>query len=75
MLFDGMISGEYNQELMEEISEGFIEDFIPLPRQEEIRMEKQGKYYITLTGDEYGNDKYSVELKNSNRRGGTIMFG
>ena len=32
MLFDGMISGEYNPELMEEISEGFIEDFIPLPR-------------------------------------------
>lgn len=26
MVFDGMINGEYNPELMEEISEGFIEE-------------------------------------------------
>lgn len=74
MLFDGMISGEYNPELMEEISEGFIENFILLPRQEKIRMEKQGKYYITLTGDEYGNDKYSVELKNSIEEAGQLCL-
>ena len=36
MVFDGMINGEYDPELMEEISEGFIEDFIPLPRQYDI---------------------------------------
>lgn len=36
MVFEGMINGEYNPELMEEISEGFIEDFIPLPRQHDI---------------------------------------
>lgn len=36
MVFDGMINGEYNPGLMEEIREGFIEDFIPLPRQYDI---------------------------------------
>lgn len=36
MIFDGMINGECNPELMEEIKEGFVEDFIPLPGQYDI---------------------------------------
>ena len=36
MIFDGMVNGEYNSELLDEISEGFIEDYIPLPRQYDI---------------------------------------
>lgn len=36
MVFDNMINGEYNPQLMEEICEGFIEDFIPLPGQYDI---------------------------------------
>lgn len=30
MLFDGMVDGEDNQELFEDIREGFAEDYIPL---------------------------------------------
>lgn len=36
MIFDGMVDGEENEELIEEISDGFIEDYIPLPGQYEI---------------------------------------
>lgn len=36
MVFDGMVNGEYNPELMDEINEGFIEDYIPLPGQYDI---------------------------------------
>lgn len=33
MIFDGMVNGENNPELIEEIEDGFIEDYIPLPGQ------------------------------------------
>ena len=46
MVFDGMINGEYNPELMEEISEGFIEDFIPLPGQYEIHEYRMMESFI-----------------------------
>lgn len=36
MIFDGMVDGEEDEELIEEISDGFIEDYIPLPGQYEI---------------------------------------
>lgn len=37
-------------------------------------MDKQGKYYTTLTGGENGNDKYSVELKNSIEDAGRLCL-
>lgn len=46
MVFDGMINGEYNPELMEELSEGFIEDFIPLPGQYEINEYRMMERFI-----------------------------
>ena len=46
MVFDGMVNGEYNPELMEEISEGFIEDFIPLPGQYEIHEYRMMENFI-----------------------------
>ena len=36
LVFDGMVNGEDNPELIEEIENGFIEDFIPLPGQYDI---------------------------------------
>ena len=36
MIFDGMVNGENNPELIEEIEDGFIEDYIPLPDQHDI---------------------------------------
>ena len=36
MLFDGMVDGEDNPELFEDIKEGFVEDYIPLPGQYDI---------------------------------------
>ncbi len=36
MLFDGMVDGEDDPELFEDISEGFVEDYIPLPEQYDI---------------------------------------
>ena len=33
MIFDGMVNGETDPELIEDIEEVFIEDYIPLPRQ------------------------------------------
>lgn len=36
MIFDGMVNGETNPELIEEIEDGFIEDYIPLPGQYDI---------------------------------------
>lgn len=36
MIFDGMVNGETNRELIEEIEDGFIEDYIPLPGQYDI---------------------------------------
>lgn len=31
MVFDGMVNGDDNKELIEEIEDGWIEDYIPLP--------------------------------------------
>lgn len=36
MLFDGMVDGEDNPELLEDIREGFVEDYIALPGQYDI---------------------------------------
>lgn len=36
MVFDGMVNGDDNKELIEEIEEGWIEDYIPLPDQYQI---------------------------------------
>lgn len=36
MIFDGMVNGEDDSELIEEIEDGFIEDYIPLPGQYDI---------------------------------------
>ena len=36
MLFDGMVDGEDNPELFEDIREGFVKDYIPLPGQYDI---------------------------------------
>lgn len=33
MIFDGMVNGDDNPELIEEIQEGWIDDYIPLPNQ------------------------------------------
>jgi len=46
MVLDGMINGKYNPELMEEISEGFIEDFIPLPGQYDINEYRMMENFI-----------------------------
>lgn len=46
MVFDDMINGEYNPELMEEICEGFIEDFIPLPGQYDINEYRMMECFI-----------------------------
>ena len=36
MLLDGMVDGEDNPEFFEDIKEGFVEDYIPLPGQYDI---------------------------------------
>ena len=36
MLFDEMVDGEDNPQLFEDIKEGFVEDYIPLPGQYDI---------------------------------------
>lgn len=36
MLFNGMVDGEYNPQLFENIKEGFVEDYILLPGQYDI---------------------------------------
>lgn len=36
MIFDGMVDGEVNPEIFEDIKEGFVEDYIPLPGQYDI---------------------------------------
>lgn len=46
MIFDGMINGEYNPELMEEIREGFVEDFIPLPGRYDINEYRMMESFI-----------------------------
>lgn len=46
MIFDGMVDGENNSELIEDIQEGFIEDYIPLPAQYEINEYQIMKEFI-----------------------------
>lgn len=46
MIFDGMVNGETNQELVEEIEDGFIEDYIPLPGQYDIHEYRMMKDFI-----------------------------
>lgn len=46
MIFDGMVDGEEDEELIEEISDGFIEDYIPLPGQYEINEYRMMEEFI-----------------------------
>lgn len=46
MIFDGMVNGEANPELIEEIEDGFIEDFIPLPGQYDINEYRMMEEFI-----------------------------
>ncbi|MCD7737903.1 MAG: hypothetical protein LUH58_02530 [Lachnospiraceae bacterium] len=46
MIFDGMVEGEENPELIEEISDSFIEDYIPLPGQYDINEYRMMEEYI-----------------------------
>ena len=58
MVFDGMINGEDNPKLMEELSDGFIEDFIPLPGQYEINAYRMMENFIYALPD--GNNKEAL---------------
>ena len=46
MLYDGMVDGENNQELFEDIHEGFVEDYIPLPGQYDINEYRMMEKFI-----------------------------
>lgn len=46
MIFDGMVDGEENEELIEEISDGFIGEYISLPRQYEINEYRMMEEFI-----------------------------
>lgn len=46
MIFDGMVNGESNPELIEDIEDGFIEDNIPLPRQYDINEYRMMEEFI-----------------------------
>lgn len=46
MIFDGMVNGEENPELIEEISDSFTEDYIPLPRHYDINEYRMMEEYI-----------------------------
>ncbi|MCC8150199.1 MAG: hypothetical protein LIO96_01720 [Lachnospiraceae bacterium] len=46
MIFDGMVDGEENPELIEEISDSFVEDYIPLPGQYDINEYHMMEEYI-----------------------------
>ena len=46
MIFDGMVNGENNPELIEEIEDGFIEDYIPLPGQYDIHEYRMMEEFI-----------------------------
>lgn len=51
MVFDGMVDGEDDQELIEKIEDGFIEDYIPLPGQYEIHAYQIMEEFIYDLGD------------------------
>jgi hypothetical protein len=46
MIFDGMVNGDDDPELIEEIENGFIEDYIPLPGQYDINEYSMMENYI-----------------------------
>lgn len=46
MVFDGMNNGEMNPELIEDIREGFIEDYIPLLRQYDMNKYRMMEEFI-----------------------------
>ena len=46
MIFDGMVDGEDNPELIEKIGDAFIEDYIPLPRQYDINEYRMMEEFI-----------------------------
>ena len=46
MIFDGMVNGETDPELIEDIEEGFIEDYIPLPRQYDMNEYRMMEEFI-----------------------------
>ena len=51
MVFDGMVDGEDDRELIEEIEDGFVEDYIPLPGQYEIHEYRIMEEFIYDLGD------------------------
>ncbi len=46
MIFDEMVDGEENEELIEEISDGFIDEYISLPGQYEINEYRMMEEFI-----------------------------
>lgn len=46
MIFDGMVNGETNPKLIEEIEDGFIEDYILLPGQYDIHEYRMMEEFI-----------------------------
>lgn len=46
MIFDGMVNGETDPDLIEDIEEGFIEDYIPLPRQYDMNEYRMMEEFI-----------------------------
>lgn len=63
MVFDGMINGEYNSELMEQICEGFIEDFIPLPGQYDINEYRMMENFIYELPSGRNQDKLEQAIR------------
>ena len=59
MIFDGMVDGEDNPELFEDIKEGFVEDYIPLPGQ------YNGRVYIRTSR---GKESRCIGKDNSGKR-------
>lgn len=48
LVFDSMVNGEHNPELAEDIREGFVEDYIPLPEQYEINEYRMMEHFIYM---------------------------
>ena len=65
MIFDGMVNGETDPELIEDIEEGFIEDYIPLPRQydmNEYRMMEEFIYDLPAGRRSCDHRRYCQDL-------------
>mgnify|MGYP007037119859 CR=1 FL=1 len=66
MIFDGMVNGETDPDLIEDIEEGFIEDYIPLPRQydmNEYRMMEEFIYDLPAGRAQLEARVHSVDLR------------